>query len=203
MDELEIPETRETVTWLVEGEALHRDSLGTEQVIRPGQLDLMTAGHGVSHSEEGTHTYRGALHDLQLWIAQPCATRDGPAAFEHHRSLPHRDLDAGEATALVGDLDGTVSPARRDTEHPGVDLSLREGNTTVPPRGDFEHALVTLAGAVVLDEKIIGPGHRAYLGTGRAEILEVYRTWMDRDDRFGRVASTLPHVEVAPPPWGR
>src|SRR5215210_1716331 len=70
----------QTVTWLLRGEVLHRDSLGSEQVIRPGQLNLMTAGHGVSHSEETAGTYAGALHGVQLWVAQPSATRDGPPA---------------------------------------------------------------------------------------------------------------------------
>ncbi len=160
----------QTVTWLVEGEALHRDSLGTEQAIRPGELNLMTAGHGIAHSEEGTDTYRGTLHGVQLWIAQPSATRDGPPAFEHHGSLPRCELDAGEATVLVGDLDGTASPARRDTEHLGVDLSVRKGTTAVPLRSDFEHALVILTGAVRLDGAVVDPGHLAYLGTGRSEI---------------------------------
>ena len=68
----------QTVTWLVEGEALHRDSLGTEQVVRSGQLDLMTGGRGVSHSEEGIGNYRGTLHGVQLWIAQPSALRPCP-----------------------------------------------------------------------------------------------------------------------------
>ena len=227
----------QTVTWLVEGEALHRDSLGSEQVIAPGQLNLMTAGWGVAHSEEGTGTYGGNLHGVQLWIAQPSATRDGPAAFEHHRELPRRDLDAAVATVLVGDLDGTTSPARRDTDHLGVDLALRGGTTTVPLRTDFEHALVTLLGAAHLDGQIIEPGHLAYLGTARAEIslaaeeqtrvlllggvpfddevlmwwnfvartraeiVEAHRAWMAADERFGRVDSPLPRIEVGPPPW--
>ena len=64
-----------TVTWLLSGEVLHRDSLGSEQLIRPGQLNLMTAGYGVAHSEEATRTYRGELHGVQLWVAQPEAER--------------------------------------------------------------------------------------------------------------------------------
>lgn len=169
----------QTVTWLLEGEALHRDSLGSEQVIVPGELNLMTAGWGVSHSEEGTGFYGGNLHGVQLWIAQPSATRDGPAAFEHHSELPRRDLDAAVATVLVGELDGTISHARRDTDHIGVELALRAGTTTVPLRADFEHALVILVGAARLDGQMIEPGHLAYLGTGRAEISLAARqpTW--------------------------
>ena len=68
----------QTVTWLVAGEILHRDSLGSEQVIRPGQLNLMTAGDGVAHSEERTGRYAGEVHGIQLWVAQPSSTRCGP-----------------------------------------------------------------------------------------------------------------------------
>jgi quercetin 2,3-dioxygenase len=81
-----------TVTWLVAGEVLHRDSLGSEQVIRAGQLNLKTAGEGGTHSEEATGRYRGQLHGVQLWVAQPEATRHGPATFEHHAELPRAEL---------------------------------------------------------------------------------------------------------------
>ena len=100
----------QTVTWLLSGEAVHRDSLGSEQIIRPGQLNLMTAGRGVSHSEEATGRYSGELHGAQLWIAQPRATRDGDAAFEHHADLPKVDLGGAVATVLVGKLIGSESP---------------------------------------------------------------------------------------------
>src|SRR5688572_19989954 len=122
----------QTVTWLLAGEILHRDSLGSEQVIRAGQLNLMTAGHGVSHSEEATGRYRGELHGIQLWVAQPEATRHGAAAFEHHTELPQVELDGGDATVVVGALAGTTSPARRDTDHVAAELVLRPGGATVP-----------------------------------------------------------------------
>ena len=159
----------QTVTWLLAGEALHRDSLGTEQVIAPGQLNLMTAGHGVSHSEEGTGC-RGELHGVQLWVAQPDHTRHEAAAFEHHADLPRVDLDHAVATVVIGELAGVVSPARRDTDHAGIDLDLRPGRTTMPLRPDYEHGIVVLAGACTLDGADITPGHLAYLGVGRDEI---------------------------------
>ncbi len=166
----------QTVTWLVEGEAVHRDSLGTEQVIAPGQLNLMTAGRGVSHSEEGTGRYRGALHGVQLWVAQPSVTRDGPAAFEHHRELPRVELDNAIATVLVGDLGGSTSPARRDSDHAGVDLDLRPGVTSLPLHPDHEHALVVLEGAVEVDGAVVEPGALGYLGAGRDELGITVRT---------------------------
>lgn len=160
----------QTVTWLLAGEALHRDSLGTEQVIAPGQLNLMTAGHGVAHSEEGTGRYGGDLHGVQLWVAQPSSTRHDAPAFEHHAELPQVELDGAVATVLVGELDGVVSAARRDTDHAGVDLDLHPGTANLPLRTDFEHALVVFAGAALVEGAVIEPGHLAYLGVGRDEI---------------------------------
>lgn len=157
-----------TVTWLLDGELLHRDSLGTEQPIRPGQLNLMTAGHGVQHAEEGTG-YAGSFEGVQLWLAQPEATRSGPAAFEHHAELPRVDLGAGTGTVLVGEFADAASPARRDTELVGVDLRLH-GTADLPLRPDFEYALIGLRGAVELDGVRIGPGQLAYLGAGADEL---------------------------------
>lgn len=159
----------QTVTWLIDGEVLHRDSLGSEQVIRPGQLNLMTAGNGVSHAEEHTGHYQGTLQGIQLWVALPEATRHGPAAFEHHAELPRTDLDGAVATVLVGQLGDLASPARHDTPLVGVDLDLRQA-TTVPLRPDFEHALVVLDGEVVVDGTPVPPGKLAYLGLGRSEL---------------------------------
>lgn len=165
----------QTVTWLVAGEVLHRDSLGSEQVVRPGQLNVMTAGHGVAHAEEGTGLYRGEVHGVQLWIAQPEATRHGPPAFEHHAALPQVELDAGVATVLTGSLAGVRSPARQDTDLVGIDLALRPGTTVVPVHRPFEHAVVVLDGAVSLDGTPVEPGHLAYLGEGREELALTVR----------------------------
>ncbi len=180
----------QTVTWLVEGEVLHRDSLGSEQVVRPGQLNLMTAGHGVSHAEEATGPSRSRVRGVQLWVAQPSATRDGPAAFEHHPELPVVELGAARATVLVGGLAGATSPARRDTDHVGAELDLGPGRSELPLDPASEHALVVLEGRVRLGGPAIGPaigpatgqaigpatgpvvepGTLAYLGTGRDEL---------------------------------
>jgi quercetin 2,3-dioxygenase len=162
-----------TVTWLVEGELLHRDSLGCEQTIRPGQLNLMTAGSGVSHAEEPTRQHQGSLHGIQLWVAQPEATRHGDAAFEHHGELPEVEVANGVVTVLVGDLEGAASPARKDTELIGADLRLRRGTAVIPLEPGFEHALVVLEGAVEVDGRLVTPGHLAYLGRHRHELALV------------------------------
>jgi quercetin 2,3-dioxygenase len=161
----------QTVTWLVAGELLHRDSLGSEQEIRAGQLNLMTAGHGVSHAEESTGRRLGEMHGIQLWVAQPEATRHGAPAFEHHSQLPQAEFDVTTATVLVGDFAGTASPARRDTNHVGVELDMRPGRSVVPLVAGYEYAIVVLEGALELgsDRRVV-PGELAYLGMGRHEL---------------------------------
>ena len=159
----------QTVTWLLEGEVLHTDSLGSEQLIRPGQLNLMTAGRGVAHAESGRKGASGG-HGMQLWIAQPSDTRDGPAAFEHHAELPAVELGTAIATVLVGELDGSTSPARHDTPLVGADLALRPGVATVPLVDAWEHAIVVAEGAVEVDGSTVKPGQLAYLGTARNEL---------------------------------
>ena len=159
----------QTVTWLLDGQALHKDSLGSEQVITPGQLNLMTAGGGVAHAEEATGHYRGTLEGIQLWIAQPESTRHGEAAFEHHAELPSIELPGAVATVLVGDVDGTASPARHDTPLVGVDLDVH-GETTLPLRADFEHALIVMRGEVALEGTPLVPGRLAHVAPGREEV---------------------------------
>jgi quercetin 2,3-dioxygenase len=163
----------QTVTWLTDGQVLHRDSLGTEQVIAPGQLNLMTSGGGLTHSEEATGHYRGTLEGIQLWVALPEATRHGDGAFEHHAELPQTDLDGAVATALLGDFADLRSPARHDTPLVGVDLQLH-GDTTLPLQPTWEHALVVLEGSLGVDGQGLEPGKLGYLGEGRDELhLEV------------------------------
>ena len=160
----------QTVTWLFSGEILHRDSLGSEQLIRPGQLNLMTAGHGVAHSEENPGRTSGVLHGIQLWVAQPNATRSGESYFEHVAQLPRIDLDNAVATVVVGDIDGVRSPARRDSEHVAVELDLHGGTTEVSLRANYEYALIVVTGEVLVDGVSAVAGQLAYVGARRDEI---------------------------------
>lgn len=160
----------QTVTWLVEGEGLHRDSLGTEQVLAPGQLNLMTAGRGIAHSEEATGRYAGPLRGVQLWVAQPESTRHGEPAFEHHGELPQVELGSAVATVLVGELAGASSPARRDTDHLGAEVQLRAGDTEVPLGPGHEHAVLVVEGEVLVAGTPVRAGQLAYLGLGHDEL---------------------------------
>ncbi|HXA29301.1 MAG TPA: pirin family protein [Candidatus Angelobacter sp.] len=158
----------QTVTWVLRGEMLHTDSLGSEQTIRPGQLNIMTAGRGVTHAEQ-TLDGRG-MHGIQLWVAQPEATRHGTAAFEHHADLPRLEVDGTEVTVITGGYAGAQSPARADTALVGVQLVLRGGATTLPLRAEFEHALIVLDGDVQIEDRAVAPSDLAYLGSNRAEL---------------------------------
>ena len=160
----------QTVTWLFDGEILHRDSLGSEQLIRPGQMNLMTSGEGIAHSEENPGVTSGQLHGVQLWVALPSSTRHGPSAFEHHGALPKFDMSNAEATVLVGTVGNATSSARRDSEAVGVELKLKQGEHVVPLEKGFEYAMVVTSGEVVVDNTLVTPGHLAYLGRGRDEI---------------------------------
>ncbi|MBW3668019.1 MAG: pirin family protein [Actinobacteria bacterium] len=162
----------QTVTWLVQGDVLHRDSLGSEQRIKPGQLNLMTAGRGVAHAEDSTRNATAAgLHGVQLWVALPEATRNGPPAFEHHAALPQAEHDECTTTVILGEFAGLRSPARTDTPLMGVELLARRGTSTVPLDATFEHALVVLEGVATVEERAVAPGALAYLGTGRDELV--------------------------------
>jgi quercetin 2,3-dioxygenase len=160
----------QTVTWLFSGEFLHRDSLGSEQLIRAGQLNLMTSGHGVAHSEENPGLRSGELHGMQLWVAQPTSTREGGAGFEHFAELPTLESPTLSASVLVGAFGGVASPARRDSEHVGVELDFHGGSVTVPMESSYEYALVVANGSVLVEGLVVEPGALAYLGAGRDEI---------------------------------
>lgn len=159
----------QTVTWLFAGEFLHRDSLGSEQLIRAGQLNLMTSGHGVAHSEENPGLRSGEMHGMQLWVAQPSTTRDGGAEFEHFDTMPTIETSNLSATVLVGSFGETSSPARRDSALVGVELNLHGGPVTVALEPNCEYALIVANGSVLVDGTVVQPGALAYLGAGRDE----------------------------------
>jgi quercetin 2,3-dioxygenase len=153
----------QTATWLFRGEAVHSDSLGTEQVIRPGQLNLMTAGNGIAHAELSSE---GGVFGLQMWIAQPEQTRHGASAFEHHGALPTHELDDGEARVVIGSLEGTSSPARTDTRLVGAELHLGKGAAVINADPSFEYGLVPVEGTVKINGAIVEPGSLALVPPG-------------------------------------
>ncbi|MEV0806881.1 pirin family protein [Micromonospora sp. NPDC050200] len=158
----------QTVTWLLDGEIVHRDSLGNVQAIRPGQLNVMTSGHGIAHSERSPATHPPVMHGVQLWVALPDPARAGGADFAHHAELPRWRDGELDLTLLVGELRGERSPAVVHTPLLGVQVQVRDATAaTVPLRPDFEYGLLAMSGAAQVDGVDVAPGALLYLGAGR------------------------------------
>jgi redox-sensitive bicupin YhaK (pirin superfamily) len=149
----------QTVSWLFEGEILHHDSIGSEQLIRPGQLNLMTSARGIAHSEETPGTHGPRLHGVQLWVALPEAARHDAPAFEHIAELPQAGFDALRATVLMGSLGEAASPARAFSPMMGAELVAdRDGISRVPLDPAFEHAIALMGGRAAIGELPVETG---------------------------------------------
>jgi hypothetical protein len=161
----------QTVSWLLEGSVHHRDSLGSDQVIRPGELGLMTAGRAIAHAEYSPVPHPDLLHGAQLWVALPDEHRWTEPSWEHHTQLPVL-RDAGlTATVLLGSLAGALSPGRTFSPIVGADLALDLGTTArLPLDPDFEHAVLVTSGEVEVDTTALAPGSMLYLGCGRRDL---------------------------------
>lgn len=161
----------QTVTWLVEGEVLHQDSVGSRQLVRPGELPLMTAGRGIAHSEQSPPEHSSSLYGAQLWVALPEQSRQVAPAFESHSELPRHVLRHGSITVLAGDVDGAVSPASTYSPLVGAALAVSEGgNVSVPLEPEFEHAILALSPGLTSENVSIPVGGMLYLGRGRREV---------------------------------
>lgn len=157
----------QTFTWMMAGEVLHRDSLGNVQTIRPGQINLMTAGWGVVHTEESLPEER-QVHAAQLWIALPFALRHCAPAFEHYPALP-RWVQAGCAfTLLAGEHGGQRSPVGLHSPLLGLELDASEMTSlSLPLRRDFEYGILPLEGQISIGAERFAENELAYLGQGR------------------------------------
>lgn len=166
----------QTVTWLLRGEVLHRDSLGSVQRIEPGALNLMTAGRGISHSEESPSPRSPELHGVQFWIALPESARHMPPDFRHHARVPVVRRGGVGVTVLVGELLGERSPAQVHTPLVGASLAVPAGTRIdLPLREDFEYGVIVTHGAAQVlaaggAATTVAPGTLAYLGAGHAQL---------------------------------
>ncbi|MEU0333518.1 pirin family protein [Streptomyces sp. NPDC006193] len=159
----------QTVSWLFSGEIEHRDSLGTHALVRPGELNLMTSGRGISHSEVSTSATT-TLHGVQLWVARPERHRDTAADFRHHAPVAV-PLDGGEARVFLGSLAGDTSPVRTFTPLLGAELSVAPGAVlTLDVDPDFEHGVLVDTGELHLDGTALGPSDLGYAAPGRTAL---------------------------------
>ncbi len=157
----------QTVSWLLDGEIHHRDTLGSDALVVPGQLNLMTSGPGIAHSEESPPGHSTIMHGVQLWVALPePARREAARAFTQYADLPRIERDGLVATVFVGTLDGARSPATTFSPLVGAELVVRS-DVRVPLRRDFEYGVLAIDEGLVVEGQRIGVSEIGYVGAGR------------------------------------
>ena len=158
-----------TVSWLFSGEVDHNDSGGNRARVRPGELNLMTAGRGISHSEYST-SQTHLLHGCQLWLALPDAARDIGPRFDSYVPVPVAG-DGSEVRVFLGALAGSRSPVETHTPLLGAEVRLDAGaSLTVDVYPDFEHGVLVDAGAVEIQGKRLAAHQLGYLAPGATTI---------------------------------
>ena len=158
----------QTVTWLLDGEVVHDDSLGSECVLRPGGVNVMTSGAGISHAEQTPQENTGRLNGVQLWTALPDATRHMPAAFRHVPEVPAFERAGSRVQIFAGAMHEARSSAPYFSEILGADLMLYPGAPLeVPFDPRFEHGVLVLEGDCTLEGDQLQPRMLYYLGTNR------------------------------------
>lgn len=156
----------QTFTWMLDGEILHHDSLGNEQMIRPGQVNLMTAGRGIAHTEESPVVETRA-HAAQLWIALPSSSADIAPAFDHYPELPCWQEHGCTFTLLAGAHGGRTSPARIYSSLIGMDLlAAQETELALPLDPAFEYGVLPLEGMAEVEGEPLAADELAYLAEG-------------------------------------
>jgi redox-sensitive bicupin YhaK (pirin superfamily) len=151
-----------TVTYLFEGEIIHRDSIGSLQPIRPGDLNWMTAGRGIAHSERSTdrqHLEGGRSHGLQIWVALPTSKEELAPTFAHHpkSSLPTLRRDDADLTIIAGEAYGATSPAIVSSPLFYVDAKMKKGALVLPSHHE-ERAAYVVGGSVTVDDRSFDVG---------------------------------------------
>ncbi|OBF18462.1 pirin family protein [Mycobacterium sp. ACS4331] len=158
-----------TVSWLFSGEIEHRDSAGVHAMVRPDELNLMTAGAGICHSEVSTPNTT-LLHGLQLWLALPEQARHGARDFHHHVPPPV-DHDGATIRVFLGELAGSRSPVPTATALLGAQLDLPSGTSVrVRVDPDFEHGVIVDSGTCEVAGARVLPRQLAYQGPGRRDL---------------------------------
>lgn len=164
-----------TVTYLFDGKIRHRDSLGTEMVIEPGDVNLMTAGRGIVHSERTPQELRGApmsISGLQTWLALPDGKEEVAPVFENTAALrlPEIDAEGVSGRVVIGEFQGLRSPVRADTETLYADLRVAPGASVKIPADAEERAIYTLEGEVSISGDVF-PAERLLVFRPSDEIV--------------------------------
>src|SRR5262245_16506955 len=161
----------QTVSWLFGGTIENRDSVGSHALVRPGELNLMTAGRGVSHSEVSTEE-TNVLHGVQLWVALPAADRDAEPDFTHY-APPVVKGEGWDALVFLGSLLGSTSPVETYTPLVGAELILDAGTRLTPATDpSFEHGILVDFGLVRVNGEEVKQHQLAYLPPGEPVEIE-------------------------------
>lgn len=159
----------QTVSWLFSGEVEHRDSAGVHAVVRPGELNLMTAGAGICHSEVSLDSH-ALLHGVQLWVALPATDRDTGRDFAHYTPAPLA-LPGAIARVFLGELAGGRSPVPTATPLLGAQIDLDAGTVLdIDLDPTFEHGVLCDSGTVHVDGTALASAELAYRGPGPARL---------------------------------
>jgi redox-sensitive bicupin YhaK (pirin superfamily) len=159
----------QTFTYPIAGEILHRDSLGSKQIIKPDQVNLMTAGKGISHSEESLPN--GILHGVQLWIALPDLVRHMEPNFIHYATLPSFNVDGLHINLLAGEFANAVSPVKVYSPLVGLEIKALEDTLTVLPLNPkFEYGILPLVGTIEIENETIGIDTLLYMSCGQTRL---------------------------------
>ncbi len=160
----------QTVSWIMEGEIVHFDTLGNEAVLRPGGVNVMTAGAGIAHAEETPRQNSGRLSGVQLWIALKDAHRNRVASFQHVAETPVLVLPGGLARVFCGQLEGAASTAEVFSDLAGVELLVHPGESlSIPLDRTFEHAVFLLDGDAAFENEPLEHRTLYYLAPGRTD----------------------------------
>jgi len=159
----------QTFTYPLSGEILHRDSLGSVQKIQHGQINLMTAGKGISHAEESLPN--GILHGVQLWIALPDSVRNMEPHFIHYDHIPSLKLDNLHINILAGELLNIISPVKIYSPLVGLELHAMEDTTTnLPLNPNFEYGILPLIGTIDIAHETVDINTLLYLPCGKSSM---------------------------------
>ena len=162
----------QTVSWLFSGEIEHRDSLGSVQVIKPGELNLMTSGFGIAHSELSVKK-EIQLHGVQLWVVLPEKDRNTSPAFAHHADLPVFDFGSVKIRLIMGELLGHQSQAKTFTPLVGAELFFKDASTVdFSLENDFEYGFLVDTGSVAINGQEVAEGSLHYIPCG-SEVVSI------------------------------
>ncbi|MFJ9558615.1 pirin family protein [Streptomyces fuscichromogenes] len=165
----------QTVSWLFSGEVEHRDTLGTHALVRPGEMNLMTGGHGIAHSEVSTPNTT-VVHGVQLWVALPGEHRDTARDFQHHVPEPVQ-VDGAGIRVFLGSLAGRTSPVRTFTPLLGAEIVIEpHASLSLAVDPAFEHGLLVDSGDVRLVDTVLRPAELGYVPRGADALTMVNET---------------------------